>query len=75
MWNTSLRDVTCCFHILGIPPHQGADAVRLSTHCRYNPDSMPQKRRPSPSAGAPTPLVGGELGGWPGGLGVSHKMG
>lgn len=21
MWSTSLRDVTCCSYILGIPPH------------------------------------------------------
>lgn len=62
MWSPGLRDVTCCSHIVGIPPHQGADASRLSTHCRYNPDSVPQRGHPNPSTGATK--VGGGGGGW-----------
>lgn len=49
---------------LGDPPScQGADTARLSIHSRYSPASIPQRGRPSYSAGATQ--VGRELGGWP----------
>lgn len=51
-----------CYLLLphfGGSPHQGADALRLSTHCRYNPDSGLQSGCPNPSTGATK--VGGEL--------------
>lgn len=64
MWSTSLRDVTCCSHILGIPPHAKElmpqdSAYTLGMH----PANIPQRGRPSHSARAT--LVGRELGEWP----------
>lgn len=64
MWSTSLRDVTCCSHILGIPPH--AKELMLQDSAYTLGTTLPTShRRGRPSHSARATLVGRELGEWP----------